>query len=161
MKKFIQKKLKEQKGMTLIELLAVIVIIAIIAAIAIPAIGNIIENSRVGAAKSDALNAFAAADLYLVDNPDDSTISLEQLTDGGYLDDLGSFGEGSGSGPSFTLSADDSTTAAVDESGDLLITGTAENGSVTVTFTAASRDEVQELANSDRPTGTPIAVSTD
>ncbi len=46
MRKFIQNKLKEQKGLTLIELLAVIVILAIIAAIAIPAIGNIIENSQ-------------------------------------------------------------------------------------------------------------------
>lgn len=67
MKKFVQNKLKDQKGMTLIELLAVIVIIAIIAAIAIPAIGNIIENSRFGAAKSDVLNAFASAELYIAD----------------------------------------------------------------------------------------------
>lgn len=71
MKKFVQNKLKDQKGMTLIELLAVIVIIAIIAAIAIPAIGNIIENSRFGAAKSDVLNAFAAAELYIADEAKD------------------------------------------------------------------------------------------
>ncbi|MBX0315077.1 prepilin-type N-terminal cleavage/methylation domain-containing protein [Planococcus glaciei] len=71
MKKFLQKKLKEQKGMTLIELLAVIVIIAIIAAIAIPAIGNIIENSRFGAAKSDVLNALSAADLYIAEEDTD------------------------------------------------------------------------------------------
>ena len=38
--------LKNEKGLTLIELLAVIVILAIVAAIAVPAIGNIIENSR-------------------------------------------------------------------------------------------------------------------
>ncbi|SDI41303.1 type IV pilus assembly protein PilA [Planococcus glaciei] len=88
MKKFLQKKLKEQKGMTLIELLAVIVIIAIIAAIAIPAIGNIIENSRVGAAKSDALSAFAGAELYLADNPSATSVTLAQLEDG-YIDDAG------------------------------------------------------------------------
>src|SRR5690606_26521015 len=79
MKKFIQNKLKEQKGLTLIELLAVIVIIAIIAAIAIPAIGNIIENSRVGSAKSDILNAQAAAELYLADNPKADAVSLDNL----------------------------------------------------------------------------------
>ncbi|ETP68902.1 hypothetical protein G159_10100 [Planococcus glaciei CHR43] len=92
MKKFLQKKLKEQKGMTLIELLAVIVIIAIIAAIAIPAIGNIIDNSRVGAAKSDALNALSAATLYLADNPNETTVELSDLvtTSGNaYLDDAG------------------------------------------------------------------------
>ncbi|MCZ8536175.1 prepilin-type N-terminal cleavage/methylation domain-containing protein [Paenisporosarcina quisquiliarum] len=68
MKKFIQNKLKEQKGLTLIELLAVIVILAIIAAIAIPAIGNIIENSRNGAVKSDYQNALAAANVYFTEN---------------------------------------------------------------------------------------------
>ena len=41
-----KKWLKNQKGLTLVELLAVIVILGIIAAIAVPAIGNIIENSR-------------------------------------------------------------------------------------------------------------------
>ncbi|WP_422123050.1 prepilin-type N-terminal cleavage/methylation domain-containing protein [Planococcus sp. X10-3] len=98
LKKFMQKKLKNEKGMTLIELLAVIVILAIIAAIAIPAIGNIIENSRVGAVKSDYINALAATDLYLLDYPADTTVTLENLTgtdDAGdpievYLSDTGS-----------------------------------------------------------------------
>lgn len=86
MKKFIQNKLKEQKGLTLIELLAVIVILAIIAAIAIPAIGNIIENSRYGAAKSDFQNAIAAANLYIAEeNKDPKT--LADL--GTYLEDQG------------------------------------------------------------------------
>ena len=45
MKKLLKKHLN-QKGLTLIELLAVIVILAIVAAIAVPAIGGIISNSR-------------------------------------------------------------------------------------------------------------------
>ena len=69
MRKFIQQKLKNQKGLTLIELLAVIVILAIIAAIAIPAIGNIIENSRYSAVKSDAVNVLSAANIYYTENP--------------------------------------------------------------------------------------------
>lgn len=40
------KTLKNQKGITLVELLAVMVIVGIIAAISIPAIGNLIENTR-------------------------------------------------------------------------------------------------------------------
>ncbi|MGL5295812.1 MAG: pilus assembly FimT family protein [Culicoidibacterales bacterium] len=38
--------MKNQKGITLVELLAVMVIVGIIAAISIPAIGNLIENTR-------------------------------------------------------------------------------------------------------------------
>ena len=41
-----KERLKNQKGLTLIELLAVIVILGIIAAIAIPSIGNIIQNTK-------------------------------------------------------------------------------------------------------------------
>jgi type IV pilus assembly protein PilA len=93
MRKFIQNKLKDQKGLTLIELLAVIVILAIIAAIAIPAIGNIISNSKVGAVKSDFINAVAAAELYMVDNPEATTVTqalLSPSTGEVYLPDTGS-----------------------------------------------------------------------
>lgn len=37
-------RVKNEKGLTLVELLAVIVILAIVAAIAIPAISNVIDN---------------------------------------------------------------------------------------------------------------------
>lgn len=90
MRKFIQNKLKEQKGLTLIELLAVIVILAIVAAIAIPAIGNIIENSRNGAVKSDYQNALAAANIYFTENPEKVTVTVAELLSKSYLDDAGS-----------------------------------------------------------------------
>ncbi len=89
MKKFIQNKLKDQKGLTLIELLAVIVILAIIAAIAIPAIGNIIENSRYSAVKSDATNGISAANIYFTENPDKTTVTATLLVSEGYLDSAG------------------------------------------------------------------------
>ncbi|WP_369678807.1 prepilin-type N-terminal cleavage/methylation domain-containing protein [Planococcus faecalis] len=76
MKKYLQNKLNNEKGMTLIELLAVIVIIAIIAAIAIPAIGNIIENSRYSAVKADATNVLNAAQLYYTETPEDQVQTL-------------------------------------------------------------------------------------
>src|SRR5690606_10701041 len=90
MKKYLQKKLNNEKGMTLIELLAVIVIIAIIAAIAIPAIGNIIENSRYSAVKADAVNVMSAATIYFTENADKTDASVNELVSGGYLEDPGS-----------------------------------------------------------------------
>jgi type IV pilus assembly protein PilA len=92
MKKFIQNKLKDQKGLTLIELLAVIVILAIIAAIAIPAIGNIIENSRYSAVKSDALNSLSAANIYFAENPEKTEVLISDLS-AGYLDNAGELNE--------------------------------------------------------------------
>lgn len=61
--KNVKKRLKDQRGLTLVELLAVIVILGIIAAIAIPSIGNIIAKSNYDAAKADALQILAAANM--------------------------------------------------------------------------------------------------
>jgi len=54
----------KNKAFTLIELLAVIVILAIIALIATPAVLNIIEDSRKGAAEASARNIVSAAKTY-------------------------------------------------------------------------------------------------
>lgn len=63
-----KKRIKNEKGLTLIELLAVIVILAIVAAIAIPAIGNIINNFRDKGQISDALNIISGAKLAHIEN---------------------------------------------------------------------------------------------
>ncbi|WP_153721339.1 prepilin-type N-terminal cleavage/methylation domain-containing protein [Sporosarcina cascadiensis] len=92
MKNFLQKKLKNEKGLTLVELLAVIVILGIIAAIAIPAIGNIIDNSRVKAAKADAQNIISAGNMYFTENPDEVDVEVEisKLKSEGFLESEGS-----------------------------------------------------------------------
>lgn len=107
--KKIRKQLKNEKGLTLVELLAVIVILGIIAAIAVPAIGNIITNSKYNAAKADALNVLNAAQMYYLDNPDgeesegssagektDASVSIEGLEKAGYLESMGVFEEKKG-----------------------------------------------------------------
>lgn len=89
-----KKRIKNEKGLTLIELLAVIVILAIVSAIAVPSIGGIIENSRYNAVKADAINVLNAANLYFTDEPADSdvkNVTVETLKTNGYLDNAGKF----------------------------------------------------------------------
>jgi type IV pilus assembly protein PilA len=85
--------MKNEKGLTLIELLAVIVIIAIIAAIAIPSIGSILEKTRINAHRSNAHMAIDAARLYvanegvtLVGSTATLDLSLTDLNTKGYLE---------------------------------------------------------------------------
>ena len=60
----LNKLLKDERGLSLVELLAVVVILAIIAGIGVIAIGNVIQNAREDAAVSDIQQAFSAAVLY-------------------------------------------------------------------------------------------------
>lgn len=91
MKKLLQKRLNNEKGLTLVELLAVIVILGIIAAIAIPSIGGIIQGSREKAVIADAQNALSAASLYFVDNDsaDITEVKISELIEGDFMEDAG------------------------------------------------------------------------
>ena len=136
-KKLTNKKvLKNQKGLTLVELLAVIVILAIIAAIAIPAIGSIIDNSRFKAAKSDAIMALSSANIYFTDTPTDSkgeeitTVTLKILVDEGYVETLGTL--------------DDTVEIAKVGGGANTIEGTAKAGKYTITFEAATLEGISD-----------------
>lgn len=94
-----KRNMKNEKGLTLIELLAVIVILGIIAAIAIPAIGNIIQKSKVDAVKSEAIQVLNAAKLYVSSNgiPDGDSLTLEISEEGNknldpFIDELKYYG---------------------------------------------------------------------
>ena len=80
--------LKNEKGLTLIELLAVIVILAIVAAIAVPAIGNIIDNSRDKAILADASNILAGAKLAVIDGACDSSDKTKITCDNDVLENV-------------------------------------------------------------------------
>lgn len=91
----LRKAMRKEDGFTLVELLAVIVILGIILAIAIPAIGNVIENSRNKAAEQDVLLIVDAARLYVVgENLESDTeadiagITVKELIDKGYLENV-------------------------------------------------------------------------
>ncbi|WP_313234969.1 prepilin-type N-terminal cleavage/methylation domain-containing protein [Sporosarcina ureae] len=143
MKKFLQKKLN-QKGLTLVELLAVIVILGIIAAIAVPAIGNIINNSKVNAMFSDGQNAISAGQIYFAESTEDS-VTLKVLKDEGFLEDIGKLGE--------TGTID----KASGEVNEVSITATAINGSITVGFVNAKKSDIS-AADSKKGNGTMVTV---
>ncbi|MED4987880.1 prepilin-type N-terminal cleavage/methylation domain-containing protein [Parageobacillus toebii] len=87
----IKRSVKNERGLTLIELLAVIVILGIIVAIAIPAIGAIIDNSKKDAHIANAKQMASAARLALSSGAFDTTktsFTMQELYEAGYLEKI-------------------------------------------------------------------------
>ena len=138
-----KKLVKNEKGLTLVELLAVIVILAIVAAIAVPAIGNVIENSRYKATKSDAITVLNAANIYFTEKQTNEkgeaveSVTIKELNDAGYLEDTGTF------------SKDDATGAVkkVSKGGNTLDATATYSGDVKVKFVKAT---IQDITKDER-----------
>ena len=133
-----KKLVKNEKGLTLVELLAVIVILAIVAAIAVPAIGNVIENSRYKAAKADAITVLNAANIYFTEKTvkDGDKVTIEALNTAGYLEDAGTFGE-----------KKDGTVTKVTGGGNTLDATATYSGGVKVEFVKAT---IQDITKDNR-----------
>ncbi|RVT65067.1 prepilin-type N-terminal cleavage/methylation domain-containing protein [Niallia taxi] len=128
MGQLLKKHIKNEKGLTLIELLAVIVILGIIAAIAIPSIANIIEKSRFDAIKADAVQILNGAQTYVSSNDietgsTDNELSPADLAD--YVENV------------TTFTGESAYKVIVTDAG-LEFSGTGKKGNVTVTFTDAT-----------------------
>ncbi|CAM5182954.1 Type IV pilus assembly protein PilA OS=Ureibacillus acetophenoni OX=614649 GN=SAMN05877842_10474 PE=4 SV=1 [Ureibacillus acetophenoni] len=166
-KNLLNKRLKNEKGLTLVELLAVIVILGIIAAIAVPAIGNIINDSEIKAVKANALNILNAANLYVTQNPDIDTITHVPAATGnskftetadkgtvgqfeGYIQSLGSF-----SSSGFTITNTNGKVTLTATGTDNAITA----GGKTISFNGAGIDDI-DASNADSNTGTTTGGTT-
>ncbi|WP_163150271.1 prepilin-type N-terminal cleavage/methylation domain-containing protein [Anoxybacillus sp. MB8] len=84
----VKKFFRNEKGLTLIELLAVIVILGIIAAIAIPSIGGLIENSRKDAHIANAQQMVNAARLAYTADSTVTEYTLKYLEEKKYLESV-------------------------------------------------------------------------
>ncbi|WP_182200450.1 prepilin-type N-terminal cleavage/methylation domain-containing protein [Paraliobacillus salinarum] len=87
----LKKVFRNEKGFTLVELLAVIVILGIIIAIAVPAIGSIIDKAETDASESQKELIIDAAKLADANNEftgaTENVMTVEELVSAGYLED--------------------------------------------------------------------------
>lgn len=152
------KQLKDERGLTLVELLVVVVILGIIAAIAVVAIGGIIENSKKDAMVADAKQMVSAAKLYTASNPIKSDEPVELVFEGSAVSTASSV-----DGSTYVSNlqdpfGDDYTTATVkitENSGDytyeVTLIGEKQLKNETNTSTLVPEDEIKKDTITDTP----------
>ena len=80
---------KKREGFTLVEMVIVVTILGILSGIGFMKFGNVQEKSRENADYIAAANLATAANLYLLENPNnDNTISMETLKEQGYINSI-------------------------------------------------------------------------
>jgi type IV pilus assembly protein PilA len=110
MLKTLKKRMNNQRGLTLVELLAVIVILGIISAIAVPSIGGIIDKSKKDAQVAEAIQIISAAKLAHASDSEIITWKYEKTaTDTTSVGELKSYLSSSVADKEFTVTYVDNT----------------------------------------------------
>ncbi len=124
--------IKNNKGVTLVELLIVIVVMGIIAAFAIPAVGTIIDNTTKDAIVADAIAVENAANLYCAQTTCSLTQNLTWAEVEPYVEGI----------DATYYEFDTVASVGVDGAGDVVV-AVKGSGLWTVTLTADTDDEYQ------------------
>ena len=77
---------KKQEGMTLIEIMIVVIIMALIATAVGVAVLPRLEKARIDSTRADAQTVRSAAIMFVGENPSGGCPTMEDLTEGGYID---------------------------------------------------------------------------
>ncbi|HHY72840.1 MAG TPA: type II secretion system protein [Bacillus bacterium] len=139
----LKRMLKNEKGLTLIELLAVVVILGIIAAFAVPAIGGIIDNTKKDAHVANAQQMISATKLALTADPDlapigatSTTVTLGDLITNGYLQEK-------------IKDPDDKAAGAYDEDESKVVINRPDKDSPQLTYTVTLKGSKREINGID------------
>lgn len=81
----LRKRVGNEKGFTLVEILIVLVVIGILAAMAIPSLATVTRNAKIQTCKANLRTIAAVAEVYFLDHDNTYPESMDDLVGGGYL----------------------------------------------------------------------------
>ncbi|MBO0475016.1 hypothetical protein IGL98_001977 [Enterococcus sp. DIV0840] len=143
----LKKILKDERGLSLVELLAVVVIMAIIAGIGAVAISSVIQKNREDAGISNVQSLMQSANLYQMSEKDapittaGGSVNAKTLEEKNYISQIGFLSNGEG--VTFKANSDGKILMTIE--GEILSAGSKKN----VKITDVTEDQVAKLTRDE------------